>query len=78
MPASWYIADFENRVVLRVRGEIEVGIGEKDDEGDCEGKAGYLEARGHCKARAEGYIQERREMDDEKCNGPINPKLRNM
>lgn len=50
MPASSYIADFETQVVLRVRGEIEVGIGEKDDEGDCEGKAGYLEARGHCKA----------------------------
>lgn len=61
-----------------MRGEIEVGVGKKDDEGDCEGKAGYLEARGHCKARAEGYIQERQEIDDEKCNRPINLKLRNV
>lgn len=61
-----------------MRGEIEVGVGKKDDEGDCEGKAGYLEARGHCKARTEGYIQERQEIDDEKCNRPINLKLRNV
>lgn len=48
MPASWYIADLENRVVLRVRGEIEVGIGEKDDEGD---RAGVSSAHEWGRAR---------------------------
>lgn len=44
-----------------MRGEIEVGIGEEDDEGDREGKAGYPEAEGHCKVKDEGcmYIEER-------------------
>lgn len=61
MPVSWSIDDVKTRFVLRVRGEIEVGIGEEDDEGDREGKAGYPEAEGHCKVKDEGcmYIEER-------------------
>lgn len=42
-----------------MRREIEAGIGEDDDKGDREGKAGNPEPKGHWKARDEGYVQER-------------------
>lgn len=59
MPASWSIDDVKTRFVLRVRGEIEVGIGEEDDKGDREGKAGHPEPEGHCRIRDEGHGQMR-------------------
>lgn len=73
MPASWSIDDFKIRVVLRVRREIEVGIGEEDDEGDCEGQEGYPEAEGHRRVRNEGYIYKRDRgwIMRMQCNGPI-------
>lgn len=59
MPASSSTDNFKTRVILQARREIEVGIGEEDDKGDREGKAGHPEPEGHCRIRDEGHGQMR-------------------